>query len=191
MGSSSLLLLPPTSGLARRWRWRGAQLDRLFALYASRSRLLAWPQGPEAAAEGEFFSTPWRGLQLDGEFFSLPSSLLTRSRSATASRLLLNICSFGFVSLSVSSQNVSRLDYFLLPSCLWLAGRADGARCWKEGPVLLVLSSPLTAARVEAWLEGLDQLGNSRMLCSVVVLDVILPIVPDLAESTKITKGME
>ena len=34
---------PPTSGLARRRRRMGAQLDGEFALYASRRRLRAWP----------------------------------------------------------------------------------------------------------------------------------------------------
>ena len=38
-------LWPPTSGLARRRRRRGAQLDGEFALYASRRRLRAWPGG--------------------------------------------------------------------------------------------------------------------------------------------------
>ena len=60
-GVCSLRLSPPTSGLARRRRRRGAQLGGKFALYASRRRLRAWPgedgglgggpQGGEAGRE--------------------------------------------------------------------------------------------------------------------------------------------
>ena len=42
-GVCSPRLSPPTSGLARRGRRRGAQLDGEFALHASRHRLRAWP----------------------------------------------------------------------------------------------------------------------------------------------------
>ena len=45
-----------------------------------------------------------------------------------------------------------RLDGSLLPRRLWLAGRAGAG---KGGPARLFLSSPLAAARLEAWLEGL------------------------------------
>ena len=45
-----------------------------------------------------------------------------------------------------------RLDDSLLPRRLWRAGRGGAG---KEGPARLFLSSPLAAAQVEAWLEGL------------------------------------
>ena len=55
---------------------------------------------------------------------------------------------------------------------LWLAG-LEGAG--KEGPALLFLSSPLAAALLEAWLEGLllalagpsGELNNALLLCSL------------------------
>ena len=48
-----LRLALPTSGLARRRRRRGAQLDRVFALYASRHRHRAWPGGGGGGAAYE------------------------------------------------------------------------------------------------------------------------------------------
>ena len=73
-----LRLSPPTSGLARRGRRRGAQMDGESAVYASRHRLRAWPGG--GGRTGSLLSTPpaadfgpgpkgrRRAAQLDGEF---------------------------------------------------------------------------------------------------------------------------
>ena len=62
------LLSPSTSGLAWRRRWRGAQLHRELAFYASRHRLWARPR----------WGGQRGGAQLDAEFaflcFSPPSS---------------------------------------------------------------------------------------------------------------------
>ena len=55
-GVCFLRLSPPTSGLARRGRRGGAQLDGEFAFYASRHRLRVWPGRDRG------------GAQLDGEF---------------------------------------------------------------------------------------------------------------------------
>ena len=63
-----------------------------------------------------------------------------------------NICTCWFVSIYIWSQKVLRLNDSLLPRRHWRAGRGGAG---KEGPVRLFLSSPLAAARVEAWLEGL------------------------------------
>ena len=52
-GVCFLGLSPPTSGLARRRRRRGAQLDREFALYASRCRLRACVGGGGGGAAYE------------------------------------------------------------------------------------------------------------------------------------------
>ena len=80
-------LPPPSLGLARRRRRRGAQLDRVFASYAFRRRLRAWPGG---AAEGgaarlgvaAYASCPFdfslarrrrrKGAQLDRELLCTP-----------------------------------------------------------------------------------------------------------------------
>ena len=55
------------------------------------------------------------------------------------------------------SQNVRRLDNSLLPRRRWspVVGWPGGAG--KEGSARQFLSSPLSAAQVEAWLEGLLQ----------------------------------
>ena len=46
-------LWPPTSGLAQRRQWRGAQLDWELALDGSGSQLRAWPGGvPEGCSAG-------------------------------------------------------------------------------------------------------------------------------------------
>ena len=77
----------------------------------------------------------------------------TAPADATAAGLLLEhmyvlVC----ISVHIWSQNVRRLDDSPLPRRLWLAGRGCAG---KEGPARLFLSSPLAAARLEAWLEGL------------------------------------
>ena len=76
-------------------------------------------------------------------------------RITTASGLLLDcsldICTFGFVSVNLWSQNVRSLDDSLLPRRLWRAGRGVRGR----GTCAAVSIIPLAAARVEAWLEGL------------------------------------
>ena len=112
----------------------------------------------------------------------LPPGLLTRHRFRTTARHIL-WCSFGFVSRSVC-QPTRRFP----PTSPSLAGWPGG--WWKEGPVLLFLSSPLTAARVEAWLEGLLLRLALAGPAGYFKNAVMLPTVPDLAENTKI-KGME
>ena len=52
-GVCFLGLSPPSSGLARRGRRRGAQVDEKFAFYASRSQLRAWPGGGAGGAAYE------------------------------------------------------------------------------------------------------------------------------------------
>ena len=75
-----------------------------------------------------------------------------------------------------------------LPRRLWPAGRG---RAGKEGPALLLPSSALAAAEVEAWLEGRAAaagsrgcccavLAISRMLCSVAVSADMWQTVSDL-----------
>ena len=75
--------------------------------------------------------------------------------NATTAGLLLDICTCWFVSVYIWSQNVRRLNDSLLPHRLWRACRGVWQGQGREGPVLLFLSSPLTAAGMEAWLEGL------------------------------------
>ena len=94
-----------------------------------------------------------------------------------------NICTCWFVSIYIWSQKVLRLNDSLLPRRHWRAGRGGAG---KEGPVRLFLSSPLAAARVEAWLEGLLLLlalaGPAGDLKNALLrrrLGCLLPTVPD------------
>ena len=77
------------------------------------------------------------------------------------------------------------------PLYLAVSGRLAGGRAGKEGPALLLPSSALAAAEVEAWLEGRAAaagsrgcccavLAISRMLCSVAVSADMWQTVSDL-----------
>ena len=118
--TESLLSTPLAAnfGLGRTGRREGAQSDGEFALHASRCRLRAWPgggsggpgvrswtgyllctpfaadfgPGPDVAAEG-------RPTRRDGPAGAAQEELLLLLRIATASGLLLDIHSFGFVSV--------------------------------------------------------------------------------------------
>ena len=120
--------------------------------YASQRQLRAWEEGAaggRAAGPGVCsprLPPPTLGLALRGGLRDGPGPAgaaqeehLLLLRTATAAGLLLDIYSFGFVSVYFWSQKVRRLDDFLLPRRLWRAGRGGAG---KEGPALLFLSSP-------------------------------------------------
>ena len=87
-GICFIRLSPPTSGLGRRGRRRGAQLDWEFAFYTSRRRRRAWPGDDNGGVRdwtgnrfvrlsvsptsGQALRRRRRGAQLDGEFASTP-----------------------------------------------------------------------------------------------------------------------
>ena len=110
-------------------------------------------------------------------------------RIASASGLLLDIHSFGFVSVYFWSRNVrrqgGRLEDSLLPRRLWRASWGDAGkrdpRCCFYHPI----GQPLGPARVEAQLEGLLQRLALAGPAGFLVSGVMLPTVPDLARKKK------
>ena len=72
--------------------------------------------------------------------------------NASAAGLLPAICARLRESVYMWSRNVCRQDFYLLPRRLLLVGRG---RAGKEGLALVLLSSALAIAHMEAGLEGI------------------------------------
>ena len=165
----------PTSGLARRGRRRGAQLDRGFVFSASRRQLWAW------SGSGGGGVRRWTGSLLLR--FSPPTSGLARRGGGGAAYetrgLLFNIFGsrhcFGPETLA-TRQDIGFATLRLLPSSSCritadegLAGRTGLDCCC-------------------GWLL-LDLLAISTMLCAVAVSGVMLQTVPDFHKKIKKRHG--
>ena len=123
--------------------------------------------GPEAAAEG-------RPTRRAGPAGAAQEEHLLLLRIATASGLLLlDMQSFGFVSVYFWSQNLRRLDDSLLPRHLWRTGRGmRGKRnpcCCFCHPSWLLLGWRLGWKDCCCGWIWLDLVAISRTLCSVAV----------------------
>ena len=127
-GVRFLRLLPPTSGLARRWRLKGAQLEGEFASYASRLRLRPWAGG----GGGEALS--WTGNSLPTPLAA--GSGLTRSVTRRAQRR--GRCIF-FLRLSPPTSGLARRRQ-------WSA--AEGCTAGQEVRFLHLSGSPPTSGPI-------------------------------------------
>ena len=174
-GICFLRLSPPTSGLARRRRWRGAQLDRGFAFFASRRRLRAWPGG------GGGRVCRW----MESLLFMPPRGLARRGRRRGGIRNGESGFHRLWESPTASAWRQWRRGIWTksLHPC------ASRQRASEFGPM-------------EAWLEGLllrlalaGPAGDPAKLCSAAVSGVMLPTVPDFHKEKKEKKrkkrGME
>ena len=126
----------------------------------------SWPAGPAGAAKEEH---------------------LLLLRNATTSGLLLDIHTFWFVSVYFWSQNVrdSRSPSYLavsqaggLVGGVW--GKRDLRCCFYHPPWQLGWTQRLGWKDCCCGWRWLDLLAISRMLCSVAVSGVMLPLMPDL-----------
>ena len=173
-----LRLLPPTSGLARRWRLKGAQLDGEFASYASRLRLRPWAGGgggealswmgsslptPLAADSGLTRRAKRRGRCIFFLRLSPPISGLARRRQWSA--VAREGCTAGrrvrFLHLSGSSptsgpvrrgrRRGAQLDGIPLAANFWPGPEAARRRCAQlDGEFAFYASRP----RLRAWPGG-------------------------------------
>ena len=204
-GVCSPRLSPPTSGLARRRRRRGAQLDWEFSCYGSRRRLRAWPgggsggvhsltgnslatplaanfgPGPEAAAEGgagSLLTTPLAANFVPG--LEAAAEGCAAGRGVPSLFLSLAVAAAGFgPGLESAAEGALSWTGRLLSTPL-AADFGPGPEAAAEG-CAAVWGVALFASRcrLRAWPGGGSGGVAYETGCLLPVSDVMRPTVPD------------